>query len=140
MKGFSESRRMAFSFLEYLFFVLEIFTFLYYANEESDDVINSSTKTIKYWIIILNISRNIGAVIFKQAMYNTKETNWHLIYHYHGNTLDSSLFLWKTKYPHLQPFKARLVLTLANRLLGVTDPCVRWYLGILVVINTGSAA
>ena len=45
------------------FFVFEIFTFLYYANEESDDVINSSTKTIKYWI--KNISRNIRAVIFK---------------------------------------------------------------------------
>ena len=30
------------------FSVLEIFTFLYYANEGSDDVINSSTKTIKY--------------------------------------------------------------------------------------------
>ena len=30
------------------FFVLEIFTFLYYATEECDDVINSSTKTIKY--------------------------------------------------------------------------------------------
>jgi len=25
------------------FFVLEIFTFLYYANEESDDIINRST-------------------------------------------------------------------------------------------------
>ena len=30
------------------FFVLEIFTFLYYANEGSDDVIDRSTKTIKY--------------------------------------------------------------------------------------------
>ena len=30
------------------FFVLEIFTFLYYANEGSDDVIDCSTKTIKY--------------------------------------------------------------------------------------------
>ena len=30
------------------FFVLEIITFLYYANEESDDVKNSSNKTIKY--------------------------------------------------------------------------------------------
>ena len=30
------------------FFVLEIFAFLYYANEESDDVIDRSTKTIKY--------------------------------------------------------------------------------------------
>ena len=29
------------------FFVLEIFRFLYYANEGSDDVINRSTKTIK---------------------------------------------------------------------------------------------
>ena len=31
------------SILEYLFFVSEIFTFLYYANEESDYVINSSS-------------------------------------------------------------------------------------------------
>ena len=30
------------------FFVLEIFTFWYYANEGRDDVINRSTKTIKY--------------------------------------------------------------------------------------------
>ena len=44
-------------------FVLEVFTFLYYANEESDDIIDHSTKTTKYWI--KNISRNIGAVIFK---------------------------------------------------------------------------
>ena len=28
--------------------VLEIFTFLYYANKESDDVIDRSTKTMKY--------------------------------------------------------------------------------------------
>ena len=33
---------MGFSFLQYLFFVLEIFTFLYYVDEESDDVINGS--------------------------------------------------------------------------------------------------
>ena len=45
------------------FFVLEIFAFLCYANEESDDVIDRSTKTIKYWIE--NIYRNIGAVIFR---------------------------------------------------------------------------
>ena len=44
------------------FFVVEIFAFFYYANEESDDVIDS-TKTVKYRI--KNISRNIGAVIFK---------------------------------------------------------------------------
>ena len=39
---------MVFSFLECLFFVLEVFTFLYYENEGSDDVIDPSTKTIKY--------------------------------------------------------------------------------------------
>ena len=33
---------------EISFFVLEIFTFLYYANEGSDDVIDRSAKTIKY--------------------------------------------------------------------------------------------
>ena len=30
------------------FLVLEIFIFLYYANEESDDVTNGYTRTIKY--------------------------------------------------------------------------------------------
>ena len=30
------------------FFVLEICTFLYYANEQSDDVINGYTQTIRY--------------------------------------------------------------------------------------------
>ena len=45
------------------FFVMEIFTFLYYANEESDDVIGGSTKTVQH--SITNISRNIKAVFFK---------------------------------------------------------------------------
>ena len=36
---------MAFSFWEYHFFFLEIFTFLCYANDESDDVIGGPTKT-----------------------------------------------------------------------------------------------
>ena len=58
---------MPFSFLEYLF-SFEIFTFLYYANEESDDVINSAIETMKYRIE--NISRNIGAVIFKLGTRN----------------------------------------------------------------------
>ena len=35
---------------------------------------------------------------------------------------------------------AHIVLTLPIRLLGVDDPCVRWNLGILIVIKTGSAA
>ena len=39
------------------FFVLEIITFLYYANEGSDDVIDRSSKTVQH--SIKNISGNI---------------------------------------------------------------------------------
>ena len=53
---------MAFSFLGYLFFILEICTFLY-GNEESDDVIGGSTNTVQH--SIKNVSRNIKAVFFK---------------------------------------------------------------------------
>lgn len=59
---------MAFSFLGISFFFLEIFTFLYYANEESDYVIGGSTKTIQH--SIKNMSRNIGAVFFKLGTRN----------------------------------------------------------------------
>ena len=65
LKGFS---KMAFSFWECLFFFVEIFTFLYYANEESDDIIGGSTKTVQH--SIKNISRNIGAVFFKLGTRN----------------------------------------------------------------------
>ena len=47
---------------------MEIFTFLYYANEESDDVIGGSTKTVQY--SIKNISRNNRAVFFKLGTRN----------------------------------------------------------------------
>ena len=50
------------------FFVLEIFTFLYYANEGSDDVIGGFTKTVQH--SIKNISRHIGAVFFKLGTRN----------------------------------------------------------------------
>ena len=48
--------------------------FLYYANEESDEVIGGSTKTAQH--SIENNSRNIKAVFFKlvPVMYITKET------------------------------------------------------------------
>ena len=42
--------------------------FLYYANEEIDDVIGGSTKTVQH--SIKNISRNIGAVFFKLGTRN----------------------------------------------------------------------
>ena len=47
---------------------MEIFTFLYYANEEGDDVKGGSTKTVQH--SITNISRNIKAVIFKLGARN----------------------------------------------------------------------
>ena len=55
------------------FFVLEIFTFLYYANEESDDVIGGFTKTVQH--SIKNISRHIGAVFFKLGTTSQKKQN-----------------------------------------------------------------
>ena len=39
--------------------------FLYYVNEQSDDVTGGSTKTVQH--SIKNISRNIGAVFFKRT-------------------------------------------------------------------------
>ena len=50
------------------FFVLEILAFLYYANEESDDVIDRSTKTVQH--SIKNISGNIRAVSLKLGTRN----------------------------------------------------------------------
>ena len=49
-------------------FVLERFTFLYYANEDSDDVIGDSTKTAQH--SIENNSRNIKAVFLKLGTSN----------------------------------------------------------------------
>jgi len=50
------------------FFILEIFVFLHYANEESDDVIGGSTKTAQH--SIEKNSRNIQAVFFKLGTSN----------------------------------------------------------------------
>ena len=47
---------------------MEIFAFLYYANEESDDVKGGSTKTVQH--SITNISRNIKAVFVKLCTRN----------------------------------------------------------------------
>ena len=45
-----------------------IFTFLCYANKESDDVIGGSSKTVQH--SIKNISRNIETVFFKLGTRN----------------------------------------------------------------------
>ena len=50
------------------FFVLEIFAFLYYANEGRDDIIDRSTKTVQH--SIKNISGNIKAVFLKLGTRN----------------------------------------------------------------------
>jgi len=50
---------------------LEIFTFLYYAKEESDDVIGGSTKTAQH--SIENNCSNIKAVFFKLGTSNVHD-------------------------------------------------------------------
>ena len=50
------------------FLIFGIITFLYYANEESGDVIGRSTKTVQH--SIKNISRNINAVFLKLGTRN----------------------------------------------------------------------
>ena len=57
-----------FSFFGISFFVLEIFTFLYYANKGSVDVIDHSTKTVQH--SIKNISGNIKALFLKLGTRN----------------------------------------------------------------------
>ena len=47
---------------------MEIFAFSYYANEESDDVMGGSIKTVQH--SITNMSRNIKAVFFKLGTRN----------------------------------------------------------------------
>ena len=54
--------------LEISFFVLEILTFFYYANEISDEVILFATKKWKYWIS--DISGNIEPVFLKLGIIN----------------------------------------------------------------------
>ena len=67
MKGFFKVKKNG-VFLYGSFFILEIFTFLYFANEGSDDVIDRSTKTVQH--SIKNIYRNIKAVFLKLCIRN----------------------------------------------------------------------
>ena len=50
------------------FFAIEIFTFLHYANEASDSVIDGWIKKVQH--SMKNISRNIKAVFFKLGIRN----------------------------------------------------------------------
>ena len=68
LKAFEKIQRNGVFLFGISVFVLKILTFLCYANEESDDVVNCATKMVKY--SIKNISWNIGAVIFKLGTRN----------------------------------------------------------------------
>lgn len=66
---------MAFFVLEYLFSFSEIFTFLYYAIEESDDVIGGVTKTVQH--SIESTSKNFTTVFVKlgnRTVHHKKKT------------------------------------------------------------------
>ena len=76
------------------FFVLEIFTFLYYANEESDDVIGGSTQSRISLEIFEKCSLNLAP-----EMFITKETKWHLSYRCHNNSYATGPVLIRTKTP-----------------------------------------
>ena len=145
-KAFQSKEEWRFPFWNVFFRFRDIHVFWYYANEEIDDVINSSTKTIKYWI--KNISRNIGAVFFKLGTRN-KMTPTILLPWQHPWFLSLSVknqislfaaFLSGTGGLPRNRHGSHIVLTLLIRLLGVDDPCVRWNLGILVAIKTEPAA
>jgi len=70
------------------FFVLEIFTFLYYAIEESDDVIDGSTETAQH--SIKNNSRNIQAMFFKLGTSN--------VHHKRNRMTPSMLLPWQQSW------------------------------------------
>ena len=130
-KAFQSKEEWRFLFRKIFLFFLEIFTFLYNANEESDSVIGGSTKRVQH--SIKNISRNIGAVSFKLGTRNVqkKQNDTYVV----AMTLGSSLFSWKTKYPHLQSLKvgqrvarhtngSHIDLTITIRLLWAVDLCL----------------
>ena len=79
---------------------------LYYANEESDDVIGGSTKIVQH--SIKHISRNIGAVLSKlgKGKVHHKTNRMTSFYYAVAMATLSALvsFCEKNKYLHLQSF------------------------------------
>ena len=119
------------------FFVLEIFTFLYYANEGLGDIIDRSTKTVQH--SIKNISGNIKAMIFKLGTRNVHHKRnkmtptillpwqhpWFQSLSVKKQISSFATFLSGTGGHPLNRHGSHIVLTLPIRLLGVDDPCVR---------------
>ena len=79
------------------FFVIEIFMFLYYANEESDDAIGRSTKTVQHSKISLEILKQCSSNLAPET-YIAKERG-HLLCCCHDNSFATGLVLIKTKIP-----------------------------------------
>ena len=120
-----------------IFFRFRDIYVLYHANEESDDVIDRSTKTVQH--SIKNISENIKAVFFKLGTRN--------VHHKRNKVTPTILLSWQHPWfqslsvkKQMSPFAtflsrtgglplnrhgSHIVLTLLIRLLGVDDPCVR---------------
>jgi len=111
--------------------------FLYYANEESDDIIGGSSETAQH--SIENNSRNIKAMFIKLGTRNV---------HHKRNRMTSTMLLpWQHSWPQslsvknqISPFAtflsgteglaqnthgSHIVLTLPIRLVGVDYPCLR---------------
>ena len=63
-----------------------------------NNILFTNTKLFK--IGLIESEKCSFCTIYKED----KETKWNLLYCCHGNTLGSSLFLCKTKYPRLQLF------------------------------------
>ena len=114
-----------------------IFTFLWYENEENDDVIDCSTKTVQH--SINNISRNIEARVLQtwhQKCASQKEGNDTLHVVAMVTLLAPVSFCENqiTPFPTLKSgieglspntHGSHMVLTLHIKLLGVDDPCLR---------------
>ena len=134
------------------FSVLKILMFLYYANQDSDDIVNCATKIIKYWIKI--ISRDVGAVIFKlgtrrnhhewNKMTSVVSLPWRLSWPQSlsvKNQISTFSTLWcATEGLALNRHGSCMVLTLLIRLLGVDGTWLRQKLWISILIKTRSAA
>ena len=90
------------------FFVLEIFMFLYYANEGSDDVIDCSTKTVQH--SIKNISGNIKAVFLKLGTGN--------VHHKRSKMKPTILLPWQ--HPWFQSLSAKKQISLFVTFLSGT--------------------
>ena len=93
MKGFSKLRKRGFPFWN-IFFNFRDIQFLYYANEESDDVIGGYNTQSR---ISLEILRQYSSNLAPE-MYITKERKWHPSCRCHDNCYAAGPALIGTKF------------------------------------------